>query len=149
GLPMRSFTVEGRAHSDAAPDLALTNTVTPGYFRTMAIAIRGGDDFANLGDESAPTQAIVNTEFVRRFIGNGETIGRRLAKRGDSYPIPGVVDTTVNESFGEPPTPVIYVSYRDRPSPRGEIHLRTRAGAESLLAPEIEPLVEDTQRTRT
>jgi len=143
GLPMRSFTVEGRAHSDAAPDLALTNTVTPDYFRTMGIAIRTGGDFADLGDESAPKQAIVNTEFVRRVIGNGETIGRRLATRGDTYTIAGVVDTTVSESFGEPPTPVIYLSYRDRPSARGEIHLRTRAGAEALLAPEIERVVRD------
>jgi predicted permease len=143
GLPLRSFTVEGRAHSDAAPDLALTNTVTPDYFRTMGIAIRTGGDFADLGDESAPKQAIVNTEFVRRFIGNGETIGRRLVTRGDSYAIAGVVDTTVSEAFGEPPTPVIYLSYRDRPSARGEIHLRTRAGAESLLAPEIERVVRD------
>jgi len=143
GLPMRSFTVEGRAHSDAAPDLALTNTVTPDYFRTMGIAIRTGGDFADLGDESAPKQAIVNTEFVRRVIGNGETIGRRLATRGDTYTIAGVVDTTVSESFGEPPTPVIYLSYRDRPSARGEIHLRTRAGAEALLAPEIERAVRD------
>ena len=143
GLPMRSFAVEGRARSDAAPDLALTNTVTPDYFRTMGVAIRQGRDFADLGDESAPKQVIVNTEFVRRFIGDGEAIGRGLSTRGDSYTIAGVVDTTVSESFGEPPTPVIYLSYRERPSPRGEIHLRTRAGAESLLAPEIERVVRD------
>jgi putative ABC transport system permease protein len=143
GLPMRSFTVEGHAHSDAAPDLALTNTVTPDYFRTMGITIRSGGDFADLGDDSAPRQAIVNTEFVRRFIGGGETIGRRLSTRGDSYVIAGVVDTTVSEFFGEPPTPVIYLSYRERPSARGEIHLRTRVGAESLLAPEIERVVRD------
>src|SRR5205823_6113144 len=35
------------------------------------------------------------------------------------------------------------LSYRDRPSSRGEIHVRTRAGAEALLAPEIERLVRD------
>ena len=143
GLAMRSFTVDGRARSDAAPDLALTNTVTPDYFRTMGIAIRTGGDFADLGDESAPTQAIVNTEFVRRFIGEGAVIGRRLSTRGDSYTIVGVADTTVSDSFNEPPTPVIYLSYRDRPTARGEIHLRTRAGAESLLAPEIERVVRD------
>ena len=143
GLPMRSFTIEGRARSEAAPDLALTNTVTPDYFRTMGIALRAGADFADLGDESAPKQAIVNSEFAHRFIGGGEAIGRRLSTRGDSYTITGVVDTTVSESFGEPPAPVISLSYRDRPSARGEIHLRTRAGAESLLAPEIERVVRD------
>ena len=38
---------------------------------------------------------------------------------------------------------MIYLSYRDRPSARGEIHLRTRAGAESLLAPEVERVVRE------
>src|SRR5204862_4069603 len=35
GLPLRSFALEGRARSDAAPDRALSNLVSPGYFRTM------------------------------------------------------------------------------------------------------------------
>jgi putative ABC transport system permease protein len=147
GLPMRSFTVEGRAHSDATPDVALTNTVTPDYFRTMGIAIRQGADFAALGDESSPKQAIVNAEFVRRFVGDGECVGRRLTTRGDTYTIAGIVANSVSESFGEPPTPVIYLSYRDRPAGRGEIHLRTRAGAETLLAPQVEGIVRDLDPT--
>ena len=39
---MRSFSVEGRARASAAPDQALTNTVTPGYFKTMGIPIVAG-----------------------------------------------------------------------------------------------------------
>jgi predicted permease len=147
GLPMRTFTVEGRARSEATPDLALSNTVTPDYFRTMGIAIRTGSDFAALADESSPKQAIVNAEFVRRFIGDGEIVGRRLTTRGDAYTIAGIVDNSVSEAFGEPPTPVIYLSYRDRPTGRGEIHLRTRPGAEALLAPEVERIVRDLDPT--
>src|SRR5207237_532382 len=134
GLPLRTIEVEGRTHSDAAPDRALTNTVTPGYFRTMAIPFVGGGDFVDLDDTAAPPQAIVNEEFVRRFIGDGETIGRRVSSRGASYTIAGIVRNSVSEAFGEPPTPVIYLSYRDRPAARGEIHVRTRAGAETLVA---------------
>ncbi len=55
--------------------------------------------------------------------------------------IAGVAGNSLNESFSEAATPIIYLSYRDRPSARGEIHLRTRAGAETLLAPEIERIV--------
>ena len=53
----------------------------------------------------------------------------------------------MNESFGEKPTPLIYLSYRDRPSPAGEIHLRTRAGAELLLGPQVERVVRDLDPT--
>ena len=143
GLPMRGFTLEGRAKSEAAPDRSLTNTVTPGYFPTMGIPLRAGRDFAELADGTTPPQAIVNEEFVRRYLESGEAIGRGLASRGTQYVIAGVVSTSLSESFGEPPTPVIYLSYRDRPSARGEIHLRTRVGGESLLAREVERVVRE------
>jgi predicted permease len=143
GLPLRSFSLEGRARSDAAPDVALTNTVTPGYFATMGIPMTAGADFADLGDAKTPAQAVVNEEFVRRFVAGGEPIGRQLQLRTTTCVIAGVVRNSLSESFGEAPTPVVYLSYRDRPSSRGEIHLRTKPGAEALLAPQIERVVRD------
>src|SRR4029077_19159262 len=122
---------------------ALSNVVTPGYFKTMGIPLRAGTDFVDLSDVATPPQAIVNDEFVRRFLGDADPLGRRLESRGASYTIAGVVRTSLSDSFGEPPTPVIYLAYRDRPTSRGEIHLRTRAGAELLLAPQVEKIVRD------
>jgi predicted permease len=145
GLPMRSFTVEGFT-ATASPDgtsRALANTVTPGYFQTMGIPMRSGSDFVDLADAAAPPQAIVNEEFVRRFVGEAEPLGRRIQTRGMAFVISAVVRNSLSESFGEPPTPVIYLSYRDRPAQSGEIHVRTRAGAETLLAPEIQRIVRD------
>jgi putative ABC transport system permease protein len=143
GLPLRSFTLEGRAPSAAAPDQALSNTVTPGYLQTMGIPLVAGTDFADLRDTATPPQAIVNEEFVRRFLDGREPLGRRLENRGTNYAIAGVARNSTSESFGEAPIPIIYFSYRDRPAARGEIHLRTRAGTESLLAPEVERVVRE------
>jgi predicted permease len=150
GLPLRAFTLEGHARSDAAPSRALSNLVTPDYFRTMGIPMRAGTDFVDLSDAKAPPQAIVNEEFVRRFLDGAEpaaSLGRRLETRGKNYVIAAVVQNSLNESFGEKPTPVIYLSYRDRPAVSGEIHLRTRPGAESLLAPGVERTVRDLDPT--
>jgi ABC-type antimicrobial peptide transport system permease subunit len=61
--------------------------------------------------------------------------------------IVGVVRNSLSESFGENTKPMIYVSYRDRPVGRGEIHVRTRAGAETLLAPEVERVVREIDPT--
>ncbi len=50
GLPSRTFTVEGRPPlSSDGDDVALTNTVTPGYFGTMGIRLLAGSDFADSG----------------------------------------------------------------------------------------------------
>ena len=134
GLPLRSFTLEGRARPDATPDQALSNVVTPGYFNTLGIPFREGGDFVDLADVAAPPQVIVNEAFVRRYVGGAEPIGRRLVARGTTYTIVGVVKTTLYDSFGERPTPAIYFSYRDRPSATGEIHVHGSRGAEAVTA---------------
>jgi predicted permease len=140
GLPLRTFTLEGRG-SPEAPDRALSNLVTPGYFKTMGIALRRGTDFADLNDTVAPRQVIVNDEFVRRFAGGTESLGRRVQIRGGDYVIAGIVANSLYESFGEAPKPIVYLSYRDRPSGAGELHLRARAGRETLLGPDVERAV--------
>ena len=141
GLPVRAFALEGRAREDAAPDQALRNVVTPGYFHAMAIPLRAGRDFSDLTDASAGAEAIVNEEFVRRYLDGSEPLGRRLEAGERTYTIVGVVRTTTYDSFGESPKPIIYFSYRDRPSIQGEMHVRTRAGSEALLAAELQRLV--------
>src|SRR5207244_6411670 len=110
GMANRAFTLEGRAQSDAAPSRALSNIVTPAYFATMGIPMREGPGFADLRDVKAPAQAVVNEEFVRRYVQSGEVIGRTVETRGATFTIVGVVRQSVNESFGEKPTPVIYLS---------------------------------------
>jgi predicted permease len=137
GLPSRVFELEGRARTDGVEDRTLSNTVTPGYFATMGIPFVEGRDFAELNDSAAPPQAVVNQEFVRRYVREGETINRRITIGSTPYVIIGVVRTSLNESFTEPPTPVVYLSYRDRPSGFAEMHLRTRLGDENLLTPAV------------
>jgi predicted permease len=134
GLPMRSFRVEGRARTDGAPDRIISNTVTPGYFAAMRIPIVTGTDFAPLADTAAPAQVVVNESFVRRYVGDGETLGRKVENNDKTYAIAGVVRDSVYESYGEPPTPIVYFSYRDRPSQQGEIHARARVGEAPMLA---------------
>lgn len=143
GLPMRIFTIEGRPQNSEDPDEALTNTVTPGYFAVMGLPFIEGSDFVPLRDETAPRQAIVNQEFVRRYARGRVPIGLRIDTRGRQYAIAGVVKNSLYNAFGEPPTPIIYFSYRDRPSALGEIHLRTRPGTETAIAATVRAAVRD------
>ena len=130
GAPSRRLTIEGRARPDGLPDSALTNTVTPGYFRTMEIPFVEGSDFVDLRDPAAPAQAIVNETFVRQYLPQGVVLGRRITSGSRTYVIAGVVRDSLYNAFGEDPTPFVYLSLRDLPSGQGELHVRTRPGDE-------------------
>jgi len=143
GIPARSFTVQGHVRTEAGKDRAICNTVTPGYFQVMGIPLVEGNDFAELRDKAAPAQAIVNVEFVRRYLNGAEAIGRRLQTRGGSFSIIGVARNSVYDAFGEPAQAAVYLSYRDLPVFQGEIHLRTRSGNETALTSEARAVLRD------
>jgi hypothetical protein len=86
---------------------------------------------------------IVNEEFVRRFVAGGTPLGRRVQNGERTYRICGVVRTTLYESFDEDPTPIVYFSFRDRAAAAGEIHVRTREGAEMAIAADLRRAVRD------
>ena len=143
GIPRRAFTVQGHVRMEPGQDRAIFNTVTPGYFRVMAIPLLEGNDFAEMRDKAAPAQAIINEEFVRRYLNGAEAIGRVIKTRAGSFTIIGVAGNSVYDAFGEPAQPAVYFSYRDLPSFQGEIHLRTRGGNETALASEARAVLRD------
>ena len=143
GIPARAFTVQGHVRTEAGQDRAISNTVTPGYFKVMAIPLLEGNDFAEMRDKTAPPQVIVNEEFVGRYLNGANAIGRRMQTRAGSFTIIGVARNSVYDAFGEPPQPAMYFSYRDVPSTQGEIHIRTRGGDETALASEARAVLRD------
>ena len=143
GIPARTFTVQGRVRTESGQDRAISNTVTPGYFKLMAIPLLEGNDFADIRDSAAPAQAIVNQEFVLRYLNGADAIGRRIQTRAGTFAIIAVARNSVYDAFGEPPQPAIYFSYRDIPAMQGEIHLRTRIGSESALASSVRATLRD------
>jgi predicted permease len=143
GLGERAFVVEGHARTDGLLDRTTANTVTDGYFKTMGIPFVSGKDFADLGDVSTPPQVVVNQEFVRAYVPSGDPMGRRVDSGGGTFRIAGVVRNSLSNAFGEPPTAVLYFSYREFSGVQGEIHVRTRPGAEALVTPDLRRIVSD------
>jgi predicted permease len=143
GIPRRAFTVQGRVRTEPGQDRAVANTVTPGYFKVMAIPLVEGNDFAGMRDKAASAQAIVNEEFVRRYLDGADSIGRLIKARAGSFTIIGVARNSVYDAFGEPAQPAMYFSYRDLPADQGEIHLRTRSGNETALTSEARAVLRD------
>lgn len=137
GMPSRMVTVEGRTRDDGQLDRALTNTVSPGYFRTMGIRLVDGRDFSDLRDPRDASEAIVNEEFVRQLIAPRAALGRRVDAAGRAYTIVGVVRNSIANAFGETTEPMLYLSLRERPSAMVELHVRARRDAERDLIPVV------------
>src|SRR5947209_15308007 len=68
GIPARPFTVQGRGRTEAGQDRSISNRVTPGYFKPMAVPLLEGEDFADMRDKAEVEQSIVNEAFVRHYL---------------------------------------------------------------------------------
>jgi predicted permease len=82
--------------------------VSPSYFDTMGIPILRGRGFTLQDTRGGPRVAVVNQEFARQFVSNGDPIGRTLETQPEPdypatrYEIVGIIpDTKYNSLRGE------------------------------------------------
>jgi predicted permease len=86
------------------------NAVTPDYFRVMDIPVRQGRAFA-AADGHGEKVAVVNREFVRRYLGDRPPVGLTFQWGGDTkvlFRIVGVVEGTKTMTVGEDDQPQLY-----------------------------------------
>jgi predicted permease len=83
GLPLEGaqigmpFQIAGHAKMTAGRSVPF-EIVSPGFFRTMGIALRKGRLFSEHDDAGAPRVAIVNEAFVNRYLPGEDPIGQKL-----------------------------------------------------------------------
>ncbi|MFL6514825.1 MAG: ABC transporter permease [Chthoniobacterales bacterium] len=90
--------------------LAIPYSVSPGYFDTMAIPLRGRDFLASENTKDSRV-AIVNETFSRKFFHGEDAIGKRFNFTGPDDPfwlIVGVVPDGKYNSLGEDPKPAVF-----------------------------------------
>jgi predicted permease len=111
--PISGFEWNQYLHTDApnppSGEAALTylNSVSPGYFRTLLIALLAGRDFDVHDTATAPKVAIINQTAARRFYPNLDPVGRffRLdedqGRQGQPIQVVGVIKDAKYESLRE------------------------------------------------
>ena len=120
GLPS-PVEIPGRAPDPERDPRVWFMTVSPGYFRTMRIPLRGGREFTE-GDLSGGPAVIVNEAFARAFwpgldpIGRQVTLHKAVQGRPDfGDPLPGTVVGVVGDvrkfSLDTPAEPQVYVPF--------------------------------------
>ena len=81
-----------------------SQVVSPGYFRTLGIALLAGRDFAIADRKGSPDVAIVNDTMARHYFGAANPVGRRFgwsAKGPKDVEIVGVVRDAKYATFAK------------------------------------------------
>ncbi len=118
------FTVEGYQPPAGQSVNAYCNAVSPGFLGTLGIPVTLGRGIAETdqhpiaGDGWPYHEAVVNQEFVKRFLGGASPIGRHIGigeDPGTKTPIEivGVVPTVKYIGIREDPSPQVYFPYAE------------------------------------
>jgi predicted permease len=122
------------------------NRVGPDYFQTMGIKLIAGRDFTAADRAGSADVAIVNEEFVRRYIDGQPPIGRGIylecshdrcgGTSGDAGTVRseviGVVANSKYTSIGEDRDAAVYTPYLMRRSPERLVHVLVRSATPAL-----------------
>jgi len=121
------FTVEGREAAPSAPLVARWYDMSPGYFRTLGVALRRGRLFTDADRAGAPPVAVINEAAARRFFAGQDAVGRRLRMKNSdlSLQVVGVVADIPPFVPGQPAPPEVYWPYQQSPRWASHFVLRT------------------------
>ena len=86
--------------------------VAPGFFDTLRIPVLEGRDFTERDDQDSAPVAIVNQTFAQRYFGGHNPVGRRILVEGAWSTVAGLVKDSKYYRLTEPPTPYIFLPYR-------------------------------------
>jgi putative ABC transport system permease protein len=135
-IPIR---IEGEpvSLSNGQPN-ALDAVVTANYFQTAAIPLLRGRAFTEADNSKAPRIVMVNQEFVRRYLGNHDALGKRIQveNEGTAPTWSEIVGVTSNvKAFSEQPyvDPEVYQPLLQHPIASFSIMLRTNVDPDSLI----------------
>ncbi|HLB10373.1 MAG TPA: ABC transporter permease [Gemmatimonadaceae bacterium] len=109
------------ANDAASPSRAVQvdmEVVSPGYFRTMGLAVLQGRDVAASDGLNAPPVAVISANMANKYWPGSSPVGAYLWMPGDSVPrtIVGVVRTIRSLSLVQSPIPQVYFPYAQMPT---------------------------------
>jgi putative ABC transport system permease protein len=139
----RMFVAEGRpSGSDGSGEqLALWNTVTPGYFSTLGIRLRDGRDFDTRDTADGRPVMIVSRLFAERLFPGESPIGKRVKSSRDENEyreVIGVAEEVRYWGLAErQPAPLVYVPWAQDVQFGGSIVARSRGDRAEAILPGI------------
>ena len=114
--------------------------IAPRYFETLGLPLIRGRELLETDDAASPA-VIVNQEFVQRFFGGQDPVGRRLSVSATGAPdrppvwstIVGVAPD-VRQRPVRDPEPLVYTAYAANPGPAAALLIRSRGDTTNLTS---------------
>ena len=105
-------------------------TVTPGYFATMGIPIKRGQEFTDANSATDRPVVIINETMATRYFQNMDPIGARMQFGGDSttYEVIGIAGDVRDATLDRAPVPEVFGPHAQGPSNGMGIVLRLAEG---------------------
>jgi predicted permease len=121
---------------------AWVNHVGPGFFETMGIPIILGRGIGQADTATSPKAAVVNEQFVRKYLGGGSPVGRRFGfgdeKSSSDIEIVGVVGDAKFSDLRREVPPTVYTPYLQDVKFLGGMRFEVRTAGEPMaLAPAV------------
>ncbi len=136
-----SVSIAGRPKPLPGEQLSgVIRSVTPGYFRTLAIPLMRGRDFNDADNsERAPYRFIVNQAFVTKYFAKqdplGQSISTDMAEENTFGEIIGVVGNVKEQSVDKEAMPTVYYIYSHLPYAAMNVVVRSQHNPLSLALP--------------
>ncbi len=138
GGPNGDFEIEGHTWPEGDSPYTEKRRASDDYFRVMGIPLERGRLFTEQDTAGSPQVVLVNREFVRRFMPEGDPIGRRVGfgwnTGGELQEIVGVVGDERHRGLAQAIEPAMYVPYRQNAQFFMQAVLRTGLDAQGLRA---------------
>jgi predicted permease len=118
------------------PPKVSSNSIDPGYLRTMRVPLLQGRDFKDSDDEKAPRVAIVNQAMANRFWPNQDPLGKRFSLKSAGGPFIEVVGVAHDGQYfflSPDSSPYFYVPFAQNPSAFAALQLRSSIPPELLI----------------
>lgn len=107
--------------------------VSAGYFATMGIPIVEGRAFTDENNEHGPNVVIVDQMEAQHYWPGQDPVGRRMRIYDRWYTVVGVAKNSKHQHVGEPPEPMIYLSFFPEHDNETIVQVRTAHDPQELI----------------
>jgi len=116
--------------------VALIQSISPDYPKTMGIAVVAGRTFNDHDDADAQPVALVNQAIVRQFWANQNPLGKRvlIGNLPKPFEVVGVLGDAKNNGLGVAPGTEVFVPYPQLASPQLYLSVRTSLEPHTLAS---------------